>query len=1197
MAVQANFSCPDREKFQYCYSRLLSFKYSSEESVKTDINLLLDQLNSLEYSSVIVTSLTGCNLLNKLCNTIPLHDDRLVVKYCQLTNTWMRKQMLQLDDQCLKTTTNYLIKAVERCQKWTTPEILAALASVVYENVDRLEEFHQSLLGKQGILLQLINNEVTDSHTLEEAVLCVECLTLKPSTGSGYLSTELVDVCFDLFCMLLHKIPSTTVEQLLQCKIIVNSLRGIQNLIQVTKIVPHGKLGVLLAALRAYMFYGLYSQPLRINDCLYPSPFIKVDIPTLGKLSDTSQKKSTDSHDDTGKKKAKRKVKKKAGGKQNSPHDRSHGDDLDNTERSTGASNTFGTSMEADLSSYTTWSKISSSESEWSDTEGGQSSKLRSFCTKVRQCALACFYWLAKMTDKKLMFSYWSCFIPDSQNSDNAQTFFTIIQKDPSPKCRMGALAALSVLIDGTKLLLAAAEDSDEKKTVAFTPFSVMLGSTIKEIHRCLLQAMVCEDYPITLTQLIKCFGIVIANVPYHRMRPGLLSRIIKNVKHFIYHRDPNVRVACLTCLGAMAAIQPPLMEVCHIIQPSRPPVTSKQPTPVDSDTIGTDNQAPRYTDQGLNIPSQASKDTDSGFNSSPGIQSPGGALQFGGGGVYGESGGNTTPKLGTAGSSGFQTPVYTDQLLQSHASDISWVVKLCVKNILPQQNPSEFVFGGEESYTEPIPVRLESLQVLANLTKGYFPIIRNCVPLLQDLIHKCFCDTDSVIKLHTAKLLDEFSQVMLQDVSNTDTEKQNTLDHNQVLEFWLSLLNGPIQDILQNTNNDGNAAVKSSTCDCLANIGDAVFKLLPLDKRIMCLTVVLGLANDDDRFIRASAIRTLGVYVLYSCVREDVSFVADATSAILGVMEDKNIAVRVKAAWSLANLGDALALNREENDVEFLTDFSDVLALNVVTVATRACQDSDKVKPNGVRALGNILRFISAKQLYKEAFNQAVSAGVAALVKCVSSGAMKVRWNACYAISNMYKNTDLKQETASWNVDILRVLCTVVKDCKNFKVRINAAMALSSPQYRELYGDTITYCNVWSGVVDAFNTAEEIDEFVNFKYRDNLVEQLCVASLHLISVLELRDITELLPLLQNKGELLSYSLEKYYSVRQKISQMDKKLESAMTRLESIKSQRSSDDVLTCTGILHDICTQLSSVADIDPFAPKPKSTFVESYD
>jgi hypothetical protein len=40
-------------------------------------------------------------------------------------------------------------------------------------------QFHDRLLGKQGILVQLINNKVTDPETLKEALLCVECLTIK----------------------------------------------------------------------------------------------------------------------------------------------------------------------------------------------------------------------------------------------------------------------------------------------------------------------------------------------------------------------------------------------------------------------------------------------------------------------------------------------------------------------------------------------------------------------------------------------------------------------------------------------------------------------------------------------------------------------------------------------------------------------------------------------------------------------------------------------------------------------------------------------------------------------------------------------------------------------------------------------------------------------------------------------------------
>jgi len=41
------------------------------------------------------------------------------------------------------------------------------------------------------------------------------------------------------------------------------------------------------------------------------------------------------------------------------------------------------------------------------------------------------------------------------------------------------------------------------------------------------------------------------------------------------------------------------------------------------------------------------------------------------------------------------------------------------------------------------------------------------------------------------------------------------------------------------------------------------------MEKRILCITLVLGLTSDEDRVVRSSAVRTLGVYVLYTCLRE----------------------------------------------------------------------------------------------------------------------------------------------------------------------------------------------------------------------------------------------------------------------------------------------------------------------------------------
>lgn len=176
--------------------------------------------------------------------------------------------------------------------------------------------------------------------------------------------------------------------------------------------------------------------------------------------------------------------------------------------------------------------------------------------------------------------------------------------------------------------------------------------------------------------------------------------------------------MACLTCLGAVAAIQPPLMEICHIIQPARPPNHSS----VSRDT------------EHLNVDSGISSGSQS--NSSPNTET----------GIVEEDRNNSSPGVLTpiGPPSGIQTPVYTDASLSAHAQSVSWLVKLCVRNVLPHSSEN-----GE--HTEPLPVRLESLQVLAHLAKGYFPIIRfdmssmfclvSSLTILHRFFSTCICN------------------------------------------------------------------------------------------------------------------------------------------------------------------------------------------------------------------------------------------------------------------------------------------------------------------------------------------------------------------------------------------------------------------------------------------------------------------------
>lgn len=78
------------------------------------------------------------------------------------------------------------------------------------------------------------------------------------------------------------------------------------------------------------------------------------------------------------------------------------------------------------------------------------------------------------------------------------------------------------------------------EKTTAFTPFSVQLGLTIKELHRCLSLALNDSSIPV-LTQVLKCFATLIQPTPYEKLSPGLITKIVRNVKGFIYHKGEYI--------------------------------------------------------------------------------------------------------------------------------------------------------------------------------------------------------------------------------------------------------------------------------------------------------------------------------------------------------------------------------------------------------------------------------------------------------------------------------------------------------------------------------------------------------------------------------------------------------------------------------------------------------------------------------
>jgi HEAT repeat-containing protein 6 len=292
---------------------------------------------------------------------------------------------------------------------------------------------------------------------------------------------------------------------------------------------------------------------------------------------------------------------------------------------------------------------------------------------------------------------------------------------------------------------------------------------------------------------------------------------------------------------------------------------------------------------------------------------------------------------------------------------------------------------------------------------------------------------------------------------------------------------------------------------------------LLPLQ------SLVMSSVHDAHHILRATAARTLGVLISTPVFRTDDFFVANAARSLCQLLgEDPNMTVRIRACWALANLFDVLALLVEGGTgtkIDAGQSISVSLFQDIVRTGVKAAQDSDKVRASAMRLLGNAMR-------WRPNDTEMLQMVAAAVNSNIHVNNAKVQWNACYAAASLLlhsRRTESEGEEA-WKIQMLKLLTREVKDCKNFKVRINAALALSMPENRLDYGSE--YVAVWEGVMRSVERLDEMEEFSELRYRETLSAQLVDTLCHLIVVATRGDFTPLKDLLFAQAEALYHLLE-----------------------------------------------------------------------
>jgi hypothetical protein len=340
--------------------------------------------------------------------------------------------------------------------------------------------------------------------------------------------------------------------------------------------------------------------------------------------------------------------------------------------------------------------------------------------------------------------------------------------------------------------------------------------------------------------------------------------------------------------------------------------------------------------------------------------------------------------------------------------------------------------------------------------------------------------------------------------------------------------------------------SVRAKVLTCLALLPHDRWKSLSPAQRVLLRTVALQAAEDEVTTVRAAACRSLCLMLLYAArevsandvaeaaqtneedpssieagvaAQDALAFTRCATARLLGLLDPARspvIIVRIKAAWSLANLADfgiSSSSAASAADSGTTSDSSQQpqlpsqahkpsclpvhqllpssLYMQLVERVLSATGDNEKILSNAVRGLGNLARGFP--------LNITTGAVPAVPIAAAATSVLFLRmlstllsslFSSRHALGNAFRNPALP---ALWRSDaqaeliarkVFVQLLSVVRDApvlvdnngdninnksvpsggvaatgasklSNFKVRIHAASALSAPPSRAHYGSS----------------------------------------------------------------------------------------------------------------------------------------------
>ncbi|KAI3787534.1 hypothetical protein L1987_42072 [Smallanthus sonchifolius] len=707
-----------------------------------------------------------------------------------------------------------------------------------------------------------------------------------------------------------------------------------------------------------------------------------------------------------------------------------------------------------------------SSDSDLSDSDGSAKGISNFRSSKVRVAAIVCIQDLCR-SDPKSFTAQWIILLPSSdvlQARRYEANLMTCLLYDPYLKARIASASTLATMLEGpASVFLQVAEFKESTKLGSFTALSSSLGQILMQLHTGILYVIKHEKNNGFLTSLFKILTLLISCTPYSRMPDELLPTVILNlhqriIEGFVTHNDQSGLLSvALSCLTDALSVSPSSLKVNEMFVAE--------------------------ISAGLNYDKASSGLLSTLLHYSQSFTSPAVSLE-------------------------------ALQVLKAVAHNYPNIMALCWKkfsciicDILdpPGSSRAGTVNSGltvgtirEKVLTSAIKLLDECLRAISGF-KG-----------TEDLSDDKFLNSPFTYDYIKTKTISSAPSYVLED--QTVASDDNTACPSGSQQ-WCEA----IEKQLSSTLFHSSSLVRAASVMCFAGITSNVFISLPEDKQNQIITYSINAAFDDEvPSVRSAACRAIGVIACFPQALKGVEILGKFINAAEVNSHHSLVLVRIAASWALANLCDSLrhcidrfTLARSSID---LIDCSKMVSL-LIDCSLRLTRDGDKIKANAVRALGNLSRFvpcssqdvngISATSFLQLTWEDSswLERMVQAFLSCVTTGNVKVRWNVCHALSNLFLNETLKLQDTDWAPSVFSILLLLLRDSSNFKIRIQAAAALAAPPTILDYGKS--YSDVVQGVLHTLENLGSDQMFApsSFKYRVALEKQITSTMLHVLGL------------------------------------------------------------------------------------------------